>query len=94
MRFINPAGEMQIVSDDETDQATCDTKKLDITHLNERALSRIHRFVRLWRKLGWTMRELDQAITILQASIAQVNSRLQTTHSYGTYRTYSLCARL
>lgn len=42
----------------------------DFTHLepqidqlwNWDLADRIHRFVRLWRKLGWTMQELDQAI--------------------------------
>src|SRR5262249_10855591 len=27
-------------------------------------LSHIHRFVRLWRRTGWTMRELDRALAV------------------------------
>ncbi|MBK7236301.1 MAG: hypothetical protein IPI02_11980 [Sterolibacteriaceae bacterium] len=48
------------------DLATCQLSKLALDGLDadvEAALGRIHRFVRLWRKLGWTARELDQAIT-------------------------------
>jgi len=31
--------------------------------------NRVHRFVRLWRKLGWTMRDLDKAITAFKPVI-------------------------
>jgi hypothetical protein len=34
---------------------------LDGTALDEADLSRLHRFIRLWRKLGWTMQDLDRA---------------------------------
>src|SRR5690606_29516421 len=30
--------------------------------------SRIHRFIRLWRKLGWTIHELDLMLTALGAT--------------------------
>ena len=50
---------------DPTLLATCDTTKLRVTGLTQENLRRIHGFVRLWRKLGWTMREVDQAICAL-----------------------------
>jgi Neuraminidase-like domain/Putative peptidoglycan binding domain len=82
--FINPiaAGERTLrlvaISEDENgkpvDPATCQLNKLRIDRLDDdviAALARIHRFVRLWRKLDWTPRELDQAITAFDpASLA------------------------
>ncbi len=43
---------------------SCDSIKIRLVHLDGTALAatdydRIHRFVRLWRKLGWSMQELD-----------------------------------
>ncbi len=40
---------------------------LDGTMLSEDDLNRLHRFIRLWRKLGWAMSDIDRAITALQA---------------------------
>ncbi len=81
-RFINPVateGQMLgIVSLDANDPATCHLSKLEIEIIdatislaNKRpalidAFNRMHRFVRLWKKTGWKMRELDTAITSLQ----------------------------
>jgi len=48
--------------------APCDVDSATFPNpLTDPALSRIHRFVRLRRKLGWTSRELDQAIAALKA---------------------------
>ncbi|WAK02308.1 neuraminidase-like domain-containing protein [Methylobacter sp. YRD-M1] len=41
---------------------------LDGTLLDDAELSRLHRFIRLWRKIGWTVQDLDRAIIALQAS--------------------------
>lgn len=38
------------------------------TTLDPSFLSRTHRFVRLWRTMGWTMRELDSSIVALGAT--------------------------
>ncbi len=40
---------------------TCDLHLLELHGLDEADLNKIHRFLRLWRKLGWTMYELDIA---------------------------------
>src|SRR6266487_641450 len=60
--FINPAGDLSIQHLD----GSCDTNKKLIQGLTADtldALDRIHRFLRLWRKLdGWAMWELDRAI--------------------------------
>jgi Tc toxin complex TcA C-terminal TcB-binding domain/Neuraminidase-like domain/PA14 domain/Salmonella virulence plasmid 28.1kDa A protein len=41
---------------------------LDGTLLDESELSRLHRFIRLWRKLGWTAEDLDQAFQALDSA--------------------------
>lgn len=41
---------------------SCDTDKKAIRGLDATILDRIHRFLRLWRKLGWKMWEVDLAI--------------------------------
>ena len=40
-----------------------------IDNLDQPALDRIHRFVRLWRKLGWTMEEVDRSINRLKQGV-------------------------
>jgi len=59
IKFINPAGDIVIQHLD----ASCDTDKKVIQSLDPTKLDRIHRFLRLWRKLaGWKLWELDLAI--------------------------------
>lgn len=59
LRFINPNGDIVIHHVD----ASCDTDQKVIQFLNPQWLDRIHRFLRLWRKLeGWKMWELDLVI--------------------------------
>jgi len=57
-RFVNPAGTIYIEHRD----GSCDTDKKVIRGLDANALDRIHRFLRLWRKLDWKMWEVDFAI--------------------------------
>jgi peptidoglycan hydrolase-like protein with peptidoglycan-binding domain len=42
-----------------------DHENLDATGLDEAAWIRLHRFLRLWNKLGWTQQELDRAVIAL-----------------------------
>ena len=59
LKFINPAGDIAIQHLD----ASCDTDKKVIQVLDAAKLDRIHRFLRLWRKLdGWKMWELDLVV--------------------------------
>jgi hypothetical protein len=60
--FINPDKTLHISAKPNEPVATCDTTKLQINNLTTDVLSRIHRFVRLWRELGWAISEVDQAI--------------------------------
>jgi hypothetical protein len=59
LRFLNPAGDIVINHQD----GSCDLEKKDLQNLDETKLDRIHRFLRLWRKLsGWKMWELELVI--------------------------------
>lgn len=72
---VRPFG---IVSTDPENPATCARSKLEIQVIDSaipvadrknriiEVWNKIHRFVRLWKKLGWTMRDLDKAIAALQ----------------------------
>lgn len=60
--FINPNESIEISAKPDAPVATCDTTKLRIDGLTTGVLSRMHRFVRLWRKLGWTIAEVDKSI--------------------------------
>lgn len=47
---------------------TCDLEKVRLVHLDGSALTddeydRMHRFIRLWHKLGWSIDEVDKALT-------------------------------
>jgi hypothetical protein len=52
---------LQLIGDE------CDASQMNIPNLNEKALKRIHLFVRLRRKLGWPMPDLDRAHLAKQA---------------------------
>jgi len=58
LSFINPTNTLFIKHLD----STCDTQKKEITSLDNDALDRIHRFIRLWKKTGWEMATLNRAI--------------------------------
>jgi hypothetical protein len=64
-RWINFQNTLAIVSNDPSSPGSCDIEKQEIANLNFDHAGRILRFVRLWRTLGWTMRELDQAFIAL-----------------------------
>ena len=61
LEFINPGLKMKIALDG-GDQAIGNTKLQSITNLDAAALDRIHRFLRLWRKTGLKLWELDLLI--------------------------------
>jgi len=59
LKFINPGGDIVVHHQD----SSCDTDKKDLQNLDLARLDSIHRFLRLWRKLGgWKMWELDLVI--------------------------------
>ncbi len=83
-RFINPAQPPQQLPPQTvvlfSSNAVCDLSKtwiqrldsdnqsLDTTGLDDMSWVRIHRFLRLWNKLGWTQQELDRALVALGAT--------------------------
>lgn len=77
--FVNPGGALRVVSTDPDEPDTCDIDKLAVEGLDAAALGRLRRFARLWRRLGWSARELDLAITALRGDVAEVNARLDAT---------------
>lgn len=58
LKFINPALDSKVVHHDTT--ANLDNK--NISNLDNNKLDRIHRFLRLWRKTGWQLWELDRVL--------------------------------
>ncbi len=59
LEFINPASDITVLHL----APSCDTEKKVILALDAKKMDRIHRFLRLWRKLkGWKMWELDLVI--------------------------------
>lgn len=59
LSFIDPADNLFIKHLD----LSCDTAKKEIANLNEAALDRIHRFLRLQKKTGWKLEVLDEIIS-------------------------------
>ncbi len=70
--YVNPkAGNtrtIHIVSTDPNNPDTCEINKLRLNGFNAAAAARTARFVRLWRALGWSIRDLDRAITAFTPS--------------------------
>lgn len=58
LRWVNPGNVIVVQHLD----SSCDTNEKRLQVLDADALDRIHRFLRLWRKLGWKMWEVDLAI--------------------------------
>lgn len=59
MKYVNPDGTIAIVDTADPNAASCDTSLFTISNLGTAGLTRMHRFIRLWRKLGCAMWELD-----------------------------------
>ncbi len=92
-KFVNPDGNIKIKSGDEEDPFTCNTQKLKIIGLDANAAHRLHRFVRLWRKLGWEVADLDSAIAVLQDGVV-LNDRLNANLIIQLAHIQSLLSRL
>ncbi len=73
-RFLNPNQTLTIAyivdpNADETEPIDlCDLSKLKIENLDNDALDKIHRFIRLWRILGWSIADLDKVCVALGAT--------------------------
>ncbi len=72
-RFINNDGTVSIVC---TPPDSCDVATMTMKGLTQDVLERIQRFVRLWRRLGWNIYDLDDAIWTLQNATPNPLDRL------------------
>lgn len=68
--FVNPNGAAAIQHLD----TSCDLSKKRIQPLDAPLLDRIHRFLRLWRKLGWKMWEVDLVIRNAQVGKGKLDN--------------------
>lgn len=68
-RFVNADHSVEV----KTGDSPCDLNTMTIEPLTPPLAQKMHRFIRLWRKLGWTIEELDQALSALKA--ADVNAQ-------------------
>ena len=65
--FINADGAVTITA---SPPDSCDVNTMTLSGLTQDVLDRLHRFVRLWRCLGWDPYDLDNAITTMQSTTA------------------------
>ncbi|MDH3394320.1 MAG: hypothetical protein OEL66_09960, partial [Desulfobulbaceae bacterium] len=85
--FLFIDGDFYLIFTEQKDTCNLDTallQHLDGTPLTVAEYDKIHRFIRLWRKLGWAIDEVDQAIVGL--SMAET-----TTSSGGDHPAEILC---
>lgn len=68
--WINPSDSLFIQHLDNTG----DTQKKNIASLDADALDRLHRFLRLWRRTGWSMAALNQAVTYPRLGKRELNN--------------------
>lgn len=54
--------------DSKCDLSVTRLQHLDGSLLDDAELSKLHRFIRLWRKIGWSIAKLDRAMMALRAS--------------------------
>jgi hypothetical protein len=77
--FLVINNEVYLIITEQKDSCDLDTallQHLDGTPLTVEEYDRIHRFLRLWRKLGWTIDEIDKAIIGLSVSSIQENGSI------------------
>lgn len=61
---LNAGGSIKL--EDDENPPRCDLAKTSLKNLTADFWQKAHRVIRLWRKLGWSMSELDLAFTALQ----------------------------
>lgn len=76
MQYVNPTKSVLIFDTADPNAAQCDTSKFTIRNLNEDALSRIHRFIRLWRKLKCAMWEVDLLLPDVDPAPNTIDKRI------------------
>lgn len=56
--------------------AGCDIGTQTVLHLTPTRLDRVHRFLRLWRHLGWTMWELDLVLRVIAGPRGELDGQV------------------
>lgn len=79
--FVNPitdgVRQIGLVSTDPKNPEICETDKIALQGFETNSPNsavRVVRFVRLWRKLGWSMRDLDRAITAFKPPLGSTRA--------------------
>src|SRR5262249_9151442 len=75
-RFVNPGSAVTLVCHPAD---SCDLGTMTADGLTPDALDRLHRFVRLQRRLGWDAYDLDAAIVQLQGGVGPGGAQLNDT---------------
>lgn len=94
LAFVNPGGAIVIQDLD----SSCDPAQKRLQVLDANALDRFHRFLRLWKKLGWKMWEVDLVIQVLGGGVLDNNLPtrlfpfLQIQNRYSRLSVEQLCA--
>ncbi|MFL5698674.1 MAG: neuraminidase-like domain-containing protein [Ktedonobacteraceae bacterium] len=65
-RFFNPTQALSL--DTLAGADPCDLNNVSIKNLDNASLNKLHRFIRLWQKTGWTVRDLDRVLFALGAT--------------------------
>ncbi len=76
MQYVNPDRKLAIVDQSESNAANCDISRFVIQNLSADALGRMHRFIRLWRKLGCAMWELDILLPDTHPALNVIDKRI------------------
>jgi hypothetical protein len=73
--YVNPGGRIRIASADPADATTCEVGKLALTATDRGFAQRLNMFVRLWRRVGWNVADLDRAITVFGGDVSAATLR-------------------
>ena len=65
-RFLNPAQALSLTTLAGADP--CDLDNVTLNNLDDATLKKLHRFIRLWQKTAWTIRDLDKVLYALAAT--------------------------
>jgi peptidoglycan hydrolase-like protein with peptidoglycan-binding domain len=73
---LNPTSSIVIFDTADSNAASCDTSKFTLQNLTGDALDRLHRFLRLQRKLGCTLWELDLLLPNASSNPNTIDKRI------------------
>lgn len=78
LRCINPSNIQPTIEDDSCSLDNCNLSKMQVSWLYGPIFAEIQAFTRLWRRLGWSMHDLDRAIMAFYGSIRSGNPDVNT----------------